>query len=160
MCELPPFPPRPSVTPKIGGEMPEALARPEQFFADRFGLNSSKLDQLLGRTLKGRVDDGDLYFEYRISEELLLEESSLKKASRHVSQGAGVRAQAEERTGYAYTDEISITNLEEAAKQARAITDGHSQSGVVAVRPLGAPHDLYRVSGPPVTRPVPEKGEL
>jgi len=79
--------------------MPEALARPQQFFADRFGLTSSKLDQLLGSALKGRVDDGDLYFEYRISEELALEESVLKKASRHVSQGAGVRAQAEERTG-------------------------------------------------------------
>ena len=140
--------------------MLEALARPEQFFADRFGLTSSMLDRLLGSTLKGRVDDGDLYFEYRISEELVLEESVLKKASRHVSQGAGVRAQAGERTGYAYTDEISLTNLEEAAKQARAIADTLSESRVVPVQPHGAPHDLYRVPDPPITQPVPEKGEL
>jgi len=140
--------------------MPEALARPQQFFADRFGLTSSKLDQLLGSALKGRVDDGDLYFEYRISEELALEESVLKKASRHVSQGAGVRAQAEERTGYAYTDEVSLTNLEEAAKQARAIADTGGQSATVPVRPQGAPHDLYRVPVPPIAQPVPEKGEL
>ena len=140
--------------------MTEALARPQEFFADRFGLTSSKLERLLGGALRGRVDDGDLYLEYQISEELVLEESALKKASRHVSQGAGVRAQIEERTGYAYTDDISLPNLEEAAKQARAIADTASSSAVVPVNPEGRPHDLYRVPDPPVSEPVPEKGKL
>ena len=40
-----------------------------------------------------------------------------------MSQGAGVRAQSGERTGYAHTDDLSLPNLEEAARQARAIAD-------------------------------------
>src|SRR5712691_5584900 len=102
----------------------QMLARPERFFEDRFGLSASALDRLLGSELAGRVDHADLYLEYRVSEELVLEEGAVKKASRHVSQGAGVRAQSGERTGYAHTDDLSLPNLEEAARQARAIARG------------------------------------
>ena len=104
------------------------LARPERFFEDRFGFTSRLMERLLGSHLAGRVDDADLYLEYRVSEELTLEEGAVKKASRHVSQGAGVRAQSGERTGYAHTDDLALPNLEEAARQARAIAD---QSGSV-----------------------------
>src|SRR3989338_186838 len=66
-----------------------ARARPESFFADRFNVTSSLLDRVLGTNLLGKVDDADIYLEYCINEELQLEESTVKKASRHVSQGAG-----------------------------------------------------------------------
>src|ERR687898_1705179 len=110
-----------------------ALVRPERFFSDRFDVTPSLMEKVLGGSLKGRVDDADIYLEYRVNEELVLEESTVKKASRHVSQGAGVRAQAGVRTGYAHTDDISIRNLEEAARQARAIADQSATSGIVAV---------------------------
>src|SRR4026207_1925195 len=135
----------------------EMLARPERFFADRFGLNAGTMERLLGSTLAGRVDHADLYLEYRISEELVLEECSVKKAARHVSQGAGIRAQSGERTGYAHTDDLALPNLEEAARQARAIADRSSASAVVAVGHDGAPHDLYRLAGPPAPPPPPAK---
>src|SRR5438552_1023479 len=83
----------------------------------------------------------------------------LKMASRHVSQGAGVRAQAGTRTGYAHTDDISITNLEEAARQARAIADRSSAGGVVAI-PAGTPHDLYSLAEPPIATDLDRKVEL
>jgi TldD protein len=127
------------------------LARPERFFEDRFGLTSSVMERLLGSTLAARVDHADLYLEYRVSEELVLEEGSVKKASRHVSQGAGVRAQSGERTGYAHTDDLALPNLEEAARQARAIADRAATSGVVAVAAQGTPHDLYSLAEPPIS---------
>ena len=123
-------------------------ARPEAFFADRFNITSSTIDRLLGSAL-----------EYRITEELVLEEGAVKKASRHVSQGAGVRAQAGTRTGYAHTDDISIKNLEEAARQARAIATDASASAVVAV-PNGRPHDLYALSETPVAADLTRKLDL
>ncbi|HWN05156.1 MAG TPA: DNA gyrase modulator, partial [Candidatus Dormibacteraeota bacterium] len=126
------------------------LARPERFFADRFGLNAGTMERLLGSTLAGRVDHADLYLEYRVSEELVLEEGAVKKAARHVSQGAGIRAQSGERTGYAHTDDLALPNLEEAARQARAIADRSSESAVVAVGGDGPPHDLYSLAEPPI----------
>src|SRR3989442_14592841 len=131
-----------------------ALARPEAFFADRFNITSSTIDRLLGSALRGKVDDADIYLEYRIIEELVLEEGVVKKASRHVSQGAGVRAQAGTRTGYAHTDDISITNLEEAARQARAIAADARGSAVVAGA-SGRPPDPFGFGETPVAPPPP-----
>jgi len=132
------------------------LTRPERFFADRFNVTPGLIDRLLGSSLRGRVEDADVYLEYRINEELVIEESVIKKASRHVSQGAGVRAQAGTRTGYAHTDDISLHNLEEAARQARAIADRSTTSGVMAI-PGGTPHDLYNLSEPPVAADLERK---
>jgi TldD protein len=126
------------------------LARPDRFFEDRFGLTSASLDRLLGTALRGRVDHADVYLEYRVNEELVLEEGAVKKAARHVSQGAGIRAQSGERTGYAHSDEISLSTLEEAARQARAIAEQTAASSVVAVRSAARPHDLYTLAEPPI----------
>jgi TldD protein len=136
------------------------LVRPERFFADRFGLSASVTERLLGGTLARRVDHADLYLEYRVSEELVLEEGAVKKASRHVSQGAGVRAQSGERTGYAHTDDLALPNLEEAVRQARAIADSAGESAVVPVKTLARPHDLYTLAEPPITTDVHAKVEL
>jgi TldD protein len=136
-----------------------AITRPESFFADRFNITPGLIDRLLGSALRGRVEDADIYLEYRISEELVIEESTIKKASRHVSQGAGVRAQSGPRTGYAHTDDISIRNLEEAARQARAISDRSVTGGAVAVSG-GVPHDLYSLAEPPIAADLDRKVDL
>jgi TldD protein len=134
--------------------------QPERFFADRFNVTPGLMERLLGGSLVGRVDDADIYLEYRVNEELVLEENVVKKASRHVSQGAGVRAQADTRTGYAHTDEISLGNLEEAARQARAIADRAGTSGTLAVGGRGRPHDLYTLVEPPIVTALDRKLEL
>ena len=134
-----------------------ARVRPDAFFADRFNVTPSLMERLLGSNLVGRVDDADIYLEYRVNEELALEENVVKKASRHVSQGAGVRALSETRTGYAHTDDISLANLEEAARQARAIADRATTSGTLAVAGRGAAHDLYTLSEPPIVTALDRK---
>jgi len=135
------------------------LARvvPDRFFADRFNVTPSLMERLLGSNLVGRVDDADIYLEYRVNEELVLEENVVKKASRHVSQGAGVRALSETRTGYAHTDDISLANLEEAARQARAIADRATTSGTLAVPGRGPAHDLYSLGEPPIVTALERK---
>ncbi len=137
-----------------------ARTRPESFFADRFNVTPGLMERLLGSHLTGRVDDADIYLEYRVNEELVLEENVVKKASRHVSQGAGVRGQSGARTGYAHTDDLALRNLEEAARQARAIADRAGQSGVVAVAGRGRPHDLYTLAEPPIVTDLTRKLDL
>lgn len=140
--------------------MTKEIVRPDRFFAERFGLVPSRLERLLGSALAGRVEDADLYLEYRVDEDLILEEGEVKKASRHVSQGAGVRAVSGERTGYAHTDDLTLPNLEEAARQARAIADQPGGSAIVAVKSGGRPHDLYPVAVPPVAAGLTVKVDL
>jgi TldD protein len=135
-------------------------SRPEHFFSDRFNVTPNLMERLLGSNLAGKVDDADIYLEYRVNEELVLEENVVKKASRHVSQGAGIRAQSGTRTGYAHTDDLAVGNLEEAARQARAIADRPSESGVVKVPSRGRPHDLYNLAEPPIVTELARKLEL
>jgi len=137
-----------------------APTRPETFFSERFNVTPDLMERLLGGNLAGRVDDADIYLEYRVNEELVLEENVVKKASRHVSQGAGVRALAGTRTGYAHTDDLTLSNLEEAARQARAIASNAGRVGVLAVPGHGRPHDLYALGEPPIVTELARKLDL
>ncbi len=136
------------------------LARPERFFADRYGLTSSRLEALLGWASGGRVDYADVFVEHQIGEELLLEDSVVKRASRTMAQGAGVRAQVDVRTGYAYTDDLDLEHLELAARQARAIAEHAGRSAVVPVQVDRRPHDLYTLAEPPMDAALEKKVDL
>ncbi|MGH7361913.1 MAG: metallopeptidase TldD-related protein, partial [Candidatus Methylomirabilales bacterium] len=116
------------------------------------------MGRVLGSLLGKPVDYGDLYFEYRVAEAFALEEGQVKKATRNITQGVGVRATAEEKTGYAFSDEITVERLELAARTARAIAERAEGTGPVPVaRPGGRPHSLYPVARPPTEATLPDK---
>ena len=134
-------------------------ARPERFFADRFGLTQPRLEALVG-SAASRVDYADVFVEYQVAEELVLEDGVVKRASRTISQGAGVRAQAGVRTGYAYTDDLDIRHLEVAARQAQAIAEHPASPGRSRCTGVRGPHDLYRLGVAPVEADLTAKVEL
>src|SRR5439155_56397 len=70
------------------------VVKPERFFHERFGLSDRALERVLGTALGRRADWADLYFEFRVNQTASLEEGAVKKATRNVSQGVGVRAVA------------------------------------------------------------------
>jgi len=63
---------------------------------------------------------------------LSLEEGIVKTASKNISHGIGVRAIAGDKTGYAYSDEISLEQIRLAAKTASFIA---ADSGIGAIAP-------------------------
>ena len=131
------------------------VVQPERFFAERFGVSDRALERVLGTALERRADWADLYFEFRVNQSASLEESIVRKATRSVSHGVGVRVVAGPRSGYAHSDEVSLERLELAARTARAIAD--ERSGAVPVPARTVPpsaHDLYPVSRPPIDTPI------
>ncbi len=124
--------------------------KPSALMLDRYGLAEGELELVLGDALAHRGDHADLYFEFTTSENLQLEESLVKKATRNVSQGVGVRVVAQDRTGYAYSDEVTLDRLRLAASTARAIAADTVVQPPVAVSGPTATHDLYRLSKPPI----------
>src|SRR5438552_2539107 len=128
---------------------------PRRFFLERFGLSAAALDSVLGTALERRADHAECFFEFRVNQTASLEEGVVKKATRNVSQGVGVRVLAGTRTGYAYSDEVSLERLEIAARTARFIADERSDNPSLPV-PSGprAPHDLYALAEPPIDTPL------
>src|SRR5436190_23746541 len=112
-----------------GAIMTQALARPAQFFDDKYGMDTTSLQRILGKTLGKQIDYADLYFQYEVSDAVSLEEGLVKQASKHVNQGVGVRAVAGEKTGYAFSDEITVSTLEIAAHTARQIASTGAEAG-------------------------------
>src|SRR5690242_21618047 len=86
-----------------------------------YGLDAGGLGQVFGRIMAHKVDHADLYFQYTRSESWSLEEGIVKSGSFNIDQGVGVRAVSGEKTAFAYSDDISLTALESAARATRAI---------------------------------------
>ncbi len=111
---------------------------------ERFGFNEREIQQALGRVKVADVDHADLYFESRVTESVSLEEGIVKRATKGISQGVGVRATAGEKTGYAYSDELTKRDLEIAADTARYIARSPQGGSAPAVTHRARPtRDLY-----------------
>ena len=100
-----------------------------------FDLESRKLAAVYGELAVRRLDHADLYFQYTRSEGWSLEEGKVKSGSFSIEQGVGVRAISGEKTAFAYSDEISLAGLHDAARATRAIAHaGSGRKGQVARR--------------------------
>ena len=111
-----------------------------------FGLTEGEVLGALGRVKVRDVDYADLYFESCVSESVSMEESLVKRATKSVSQGVGVRATAGEKTGFAYFDELTKKALELAADTARYIANSPSETEAVPVPVRQRPtRDLYPI---------------
>ena len=77
------------------------------FFFQHYGLSDRDLEHYLAAALSAGGDYADLYFEYLSSTSLSVDESMVKSASQGISAGCGIRVISGERTGYAYTDDLS-----------------------------------------------------
>ncbi len=140
--------------------MANELVQPDRFFLNRFGLNQRAFERILGTALERKADYADLYFEFRSAEALSLEESIVNKTAKSISQGVGVRVCAEDRTGYAYSDEVTVDRMRLAAETARAIADQTANPGAVQVGTRIPGHELYAIQTSPTEIPVREKVRL
>ena len=106
---------------------------PVRFFLERFGLSERTLEQIVGNAIARRADYADLYFEFRTVQSLSLEEGIVKTASQHVAQGVGVRVVAGDKTGYAYSDDVTVDSLQLATRTAQTIAQESGFSVEVGV---------------------------
>lgn len=141
--------------------MSEKLIIPETFLTEKFGIDNRSMQEAMSGFLNRKIDYADLYFEYIISEGLGIEEGLVKTASKNVSHGIGVRAVAGDKTGYAYSDEISLERIQLAAKTASFIASESAGSAVVPIRGIIKPElNLYPLATYPTDVPVETKINL
>ena len=109
-----------------------AVAGPQhkKYFFEKFGITERLLERCLGEALSAGGDYADLYFESIASTSIGVDESLVKSASQGVSAGCGVRVVSGERTGYAYTDDLSSDRLLRAARTAALIASGPAKQPV------------------------------
>ena len=123
------------------------LAATDALFFDRPGatLDRDAAFRIVSGTLSG-LDDGELFLEYRESENLSLEEGRIRSAGFDTSMGFGLRAVLGEEAGYAHAGELSEQALGRAAATVSAVRAG--RSGTLAAPPRATNARLYSDANP------------
>jgi TldD protein len=129
-----------------------SLAQPydhKRYFFETLGLTERLLERCLGEALSAGGDFADLYFEAVTSTSLGMDEGIVKTAAQGVSVGCGVRVLSGERTGFAYTDDLSPERLLKAARTAALIASGPQTTRVEGFRHTDTTRapQLYPIAG-------------
>src|SRR5580700_814950 len=114
---------------------------------DPAGLTDSQLQHVLSGVLGNNIDNADLYFQSTYSETWLLEDGIIKGGSFDIDRGVGVRAMSGEKTGFAYSDDILLPALEQAARAARSIAK-HGEEKSLQAWHKSTTHNLYLTNNP------------
>ena len=124
-----------------------AIAATDKLFFERAdaALSQEAASHIVEQALNGS-DDGELFLEYRESEQISLDDGRIRSAGFDTSLGFGLRAVAGEATGFAHAGEISEPALQRAAESVAAIKAGHTGTAAEPPRPTNA--RLYSDANP------------
>ena len=119
------------------------LAATDKLFFERedAALDRSAAEQVTAEALSG-CDDGELFLEYRESEQLSLDDGRIRHAGFESGSGFGLRAILGEETGYAHAGEMSEAALRRAAATVSAVREGGA-GGMAAEPPRASNARLY-----------------
>ena len=135
---------------------PSPTAATDVLFFDRPGaaLDRSDAERITGDALAG-MDDGELFLEYRESEQLSLDDGRIRSAGFDTQLGFGLRAMLGEEAGYAHAGELSADALGRAAATVSAVRAG--RSGTAAAAPRSSNARLYSDANPLTDTKFPER---
>jgi TldD protein len=127
--------------------MTSPLAVTDGLFFERAGatLDLDAARRRVAQALEG-ADDGELFLEYRESEQISLDDGRIRAAGFDTALGFGLRAVAGEAAGYAHAGELTEDALARAAATVRAVAAGHS--GEASEPPPGTNARLYTDANP------------
>lgn len=121
-------------------------------------MDKATLDRVIKKALSQGGEFADVYLESRNSRQIIMEESSFKSGLYGIAQGAGVRVVSGDKTGYAYTEEITEENLMRAAEVASYVAQSGKSVAPVSIsvaqrdsfirveQPLEAIADMERIA--------------
>lgn len=111
------------------------------------GITEAHLQKILSGLLSTSVDHADMFFQSTQHESWFLEDGIVKDGSYDLDCGVGIRAMCGEKVGFAYSDDIILPALEQAATAARSIAKA-GQSREVKAHHRGEIKALYGVENP------------
>src|SRR5438094_5926928 len=130
----------------------------KSIFFEKYNITTHDLEAYLSEALSRGGDYADLYFEYRINHSIVLEEQIIKSATKGVNLGVGVRVISGEKTGYAYSDDLTRENVVKAARTAAFIANSSSAGGTLAIpSPVSIEPNLYALPLQPADLEIAQK---
>jgi len=110
--------------------MPKTPLDTSSEFLSKDGLESKDLVTTLESMMSRQIDFAELYFQSSRHESWMLEDGIVKDASFSSDRGVGIRALSEDKTGFAYSEEILLPAIQQAANASKSIALAGSQKTV------------------------------
>jgi TldD protein len=112
-------------------------------------IDAQLANRLLAIALEAGGDYADLYFEFRVSADYVLQEEQIRSLGRGVTLGLGVRVTKGDATGYAYCEDLAWEKMAHAARTAGqiAVGGGHAPVAVAPIAQVPMP-SFYAVPTP------------
>lgn len=114
--------------------MSDLLASVSAVLLTPTGLAQDQLGKVFSELAGPGIDAADLYFQNRITEAWVLEEGIVKEGNFNLDQGVGVRALAGEKTGFSYSNALTLPALLQAAEASRSIAQTGQRVQPVAIQ--------------------------
>jgi TldD protein len=93
------------------------------YFA-RFGINETVIRLALAEALSHGADFADIFLQHRIVRTLAIEDGVLSRGANDVVLGVGIRAVKGDRSGYGYSETLTVKDIRAAATTAAGIAVG------------------------------------
>jgi TldD protein len=119
-------------------------------------VDAAIAEKLLAICLERGGDYADLYFEYRVGADVVLEEEKIKTLGHGITMGLGVRVLRGDATGYAYSEDLTFERMAQACRTAAQIAAGGHSPPTVAIAPVALP-DFYPIRALSLETPAAEK---
>lgn len=110
--------------------MSQTLIDTSDEFLVEAGLDQSDLVSTLESMMSHQIDFAEMYFQSSRHESWMLEDGIVKDASFSSDKGVGIRALSDDKTGFAYSEEIILPALQQAADASRTIALAGSSTAV------------------------------
>lgn len=118
-------------------------------FIDHFGLSEEDLRTILVFALSRGGDFAEVFMEYRAYDYIHMEDDIIKETAETIGVGMGIRVLSGDKTGFGYTNDLSLEKIQKAALTAASIAAGKFKAA-----PLRFRHPSRRPSCCPVLRPA------
>lgn len=109
----------------------------------KFGLDKHIFTRLINEALNRGGDFADIFFQYTLNSEVIIQEDIVKNTSNSISLGVGIRVIDGEKTGYAFTNDLSYEKLLETARIASVIATSNSKIKIKGINRHNLPFNLY-----------------
>ncbi|MDR0427138.1 MAG: TldD/PmbA family protein [Dysgonamonadaceae bacterium] len=95
---------------------------------NRFNTNKNDLQKVISVALEKGGDFADLYFEHTFSNSLVLQDGAVNRTASNIDYGVGIRVVSGDKQGYAYVENICLSEMIKAARVASRIANGMSKN--------------------------------
>ncbi len=115
---------------------------------ERIAIPLENLQKILNIALSSGGDFSEIFLEYKMYNSINMEEDILKETAESISLGLGIRVISGEKTGYGYTNDLSLEKIKKVALTAASIASGKLQKNSSFLNSFPIKHNFYPVLNP------------